>query len=114
MNEIERVIGELAYRRLSESLGGCDYSIPSTMECDAAAALSQAVGHDAAVLLVKWGGGARIYIPYSRADDVFQRSLTIREMRNRGMSVQEIARTFRFEGRYTERQVYALLASTEG
>jgi len=113
MNEIERVIGAPAFRRLSEALGGCDYTVPSTIEGEAGAALLQAAGREAALLLIKWGGGARIYIPYSREMDVYQRKLTIREMRSRGLPVREIARQFRFEGRYTERQIYALLASTE-
>ncbi len=113
VNEIERVIGVTAYRRLGLAVGGCDYRIPSCSDCELGAALIDTVGHDSAMRLIKWGGGSRIYIPYSRTEEVDQRRLTLREMRARGMTVAEIAKTFRFEGRYTERQVYALLAATE-
>jgi hypothetical protein len=113
VNEIERVIGKPAYHRLGMAVGGCDYHIPSCSDCEIGAALIDTVGHEAAMRLIKWGGGSRVYIPYSRTGEVDQRRLTLREMRARGMTISEIARTFRFEGRYTERQIYALLAATE-
>jgi hypothetical protein len=111
-NEIERVIGNEAYLRLCAAVGGCDYQIPTVAFSELGDALVEMIGRVAAKQLIEWGSGSRIYVPYSRAREIDQRRLTLIEMRARGMSAAEIAREYRYEGRYTERQVYAILAAS--
>lgn len=110
-HEISEVIGPRAFAILTAAVGGCDYNIPSSLDTPEGVALCEMIGAEDAARFVAWGGGARVYLPYSRDAILMERAMTIVELAGRGVPIPEIARTFRYVGRYSERQIRMILAA---
>lgn len=109
VNLIEEVIGREAFERLCAWVGGGDYSIPADPDSSQAKALGAQIGAVAAEALIAWGAGGRVYVPYLYAVELGRRRAEILSLRERGATIAEIARSYRYTGRYTERQIIALL-----
>jgi Mor family transcriptional regulator len=110
MNLIEETIGSDAFRLLREWVGGTDYYVPQKLITEQATVLSMKIGHSAAQKLMEWAGGSRIYVVSSEEHEIEKRRDDIRGMRNRGMTLNEISRIFRFEARYSVKQISRLLS----
>lgn len=110
MNLLESVVGSESFRRLSASFGGTDYRVPATLECDSGAELVSTVGEEAARELVRYAGGDTVYIASGHALSLRQRYADIIRLHQSGMNPAEIARRYTFIDRYSERQVWAILA----
>lgn len=108
-NLIERIIGREAYLALCAWSGGISLYVPSTVETASGKHIAEEIGIEAAEKLIQWAGGSTIAVPSRNARTIEKRQREIKTMRRRGMTVQEIARIYRYEGRYTERQIYRLL-----
>ena len=108
-NLIERIIGREAYLALCEWTGGISLYVPACIESDGGQDIVREIGRDAAEKLTEWAGGTSIAVPSRNDAAIERRRREIRTMRRRGMTVQEIARIYRYEGKYTERQIYNLL-----
>lgn len=108
-NLIEDVIGRDAYLDLCAWCGGTSYYVPSDSEDANGLRLEHAIGRPGARRLVEWAGGSVIYVPSRYAAEIARRRDEIAALRKRGKTVQEIAREYRYEGRYTERQIWAIL-----
>jgi hypothetical protein len=109
MNIIEEAIGRDAYELLCAWAGGGDYCIPSQVESGQAAALAEHIGREAAHALIRWGAGGRVYVPNQHSHERQRRQADILARREAGATIPEIARSYRYSGRYTERQILALL-----
>lgn len=108
-NLIEDIIGHDAYIDLCAWCGGVNYYVPSDAENKQGLELERAIGHAAARRLVDWAGGSVIYVPSRFAAELLKRRDEIMALRNRGKTVQEIARSYSYEGRYTERQLWRMI-----
>ena len=108
-NLIERIIGRAAYVALLEWAGGLSLYVPLSIDTDSGARLSKEIGADAAQKLIAWAGGTGIAVPSRNDLAIRRRQDEIKTMRKRGMTVKEIAMIYRYEGKYTERQIYRLL-----
>jgi len=106
---IEEVIGREAFEKLCGSYGGLDLHIPQTMDTQSAHYLADTIGLEATRALVAWGGSSRVYVPKLFDIELQKRRADIAELRSRGVTYAEIAKTYKYESRYTERQVYAIL-----
>jgi hypothetical protein len=109
-NLIERIIGREAYLALCDWSGGISLYVPSSLDTASGQHLCEEIGQEAADKLVQWAGGSTIAVPSRNDHAISRRRRELRTMRRRGMTVQEIARIYRYEGRYTERQIYRLLS----
>lgn len=110
-NLIEDIIGHDAYLDLCAWCGGTNYYVPSDSEDHNGLKLERAIGRPGARRLVDWAGGSIIYVPSRYVVELYRRRDEINVLRRRGKTVQEIAREYRYEGRYTERQIWRLLSS---
>lgn len=90
---------------LSRAFGGGDYNIPSNVTLE----LENAIGKQYAIRLVKWGGGSRIYVPAMALIEREIRRKEVKALREQGLTLREIAKQYRYIGRYTERQIWAIL-----
>ena len=108
---LEQVLGTEALASLSFSRGGCDLSIPLSLECQSGIELVQLIGRDAAKRLIAWGHGSRVYIPRRIVSERQRRAEEIADLRRQGLSVHQIARQYRFESRLSERQIFSILRS---
>lgn len=113
VNLIEAAIGRDAFELLCAWVGGGDYSIPSSVDSPQAVELGQRIGPHSAAALIRWGAGGRIYVPYLHTVELRRRRADLIALRERGHTIAEIARAYRYTGRYTERSVIALLSITE-
>lgn len=107
--ELLRVLGAEALEALCERWGGADLTLPQRPEGTTFDALARALGQPAAAALVAWGGGCAIYVPQLDHARRERRRQEVQALRARGLTLAEIARTYRYEGRYTERQIRSLL-----
>ena len=112
-NLIERIIGREAYLTLCDWSGGISLYVPSSLDTASGQHLVEELGHDAAIRLIQWAGGSTIAVPSRNEQAIQRRRRELAVMRRRGMTVQEIARIYRYEGRYTERQIYRLLSEEQ-
>lgn len=108
-NLIERVIGRDAYIALCDWTGGINLYVPSSIDTASGQHLAEEIGQEAAEKLIQWAGGSSIAVPSRRCHEIKRRKRDVQAMRRRGLTVQEISRFYRYESRYTERQIYRLL-----
>ncbi len=108
-NLIERVIGHEAYIRLCTWTGGISLYVPTSLDAASGQHLLDEIGSAAAERLIAWAGGSSIAVPVRHEHEIRRRKRDIQAMRRRGLMVQEISRFYRYESRYTERQIYRLL-----
>jgi hypothetical protein len=108
VNLVEEVIGTEAFRLLRDWAGGGDFYVPLNLQSQIEA-LEGKIGEEPARRLMAWAGGSRIYIISSEEYEIEKRKDELRAMRNRGMTLEEISRNFRFESRYSIRQISRLL-----
>lgn len=108
-NLIEDTIGTAAYLALCDWTGGVNYYVPSSPDCEQAQKLAQAIGDAPMRLLVQWAMGSVIYVPNRSAAELLKRQREILCMRSTGKTVQEIARTYKYNSRYTERQIWRMM-----
>ena len=106
---IEDVIGREAFEILCRYYGGLDLHIPQTMDTQSAHYLADTIGMEATKALVAWGGSSRVYVPKLYDLELQKRREDMAELRSRGVTYAEIAKTYKYESRYTERQVYTIL-----
>lgn len=108
VNLIEEVIGREAFELLCSWAGGSDLDIPRNIDLSSGQKLAQAIGAHAARALIAWGAGGRVYVPYLYVMELQRRQRDVRALRAQGLTFREIARTYRYTGRYTDRQLIAL------
>lgn len=112
-NVLPELIGPAAFARLCERYGGGDLQLPRSLDAPSARTLVDVLGEAGARALIDWGGGSRFYVPHGYRDRPEFRAAVVRELYAAGMTMPEIARSYRYSGRYTERQVTQILAMTE-
>ncbi|CAK0754037.1 putative Mor transcription activator domain-containing protein [Gammaproteobacteria bacterium] len=110
MNEIERIIGQEAFEKLCAHYGGLDMCIPHSIDTQNGHYLTDIIGKEATEALINWGGSSRVYVPALHEAKLQKRREDILSLRERGKTIAEIAREYRFVGRYSERQVATILA----
>jgi len=110
---IEEVIGRESFETLCRHYGGLDLHIPQTMDTQTAHYLVATIGKSATEALVVWGASSRVYVPRLAAIERSRRREDIHRLRDTGMSVARIARSYRFQARYTERQVMQILSTAK-
>lgn len=108
-NLIEDTIGSEAYQDLCAWCGGTNYYVPSDPENAQGIELERAIGGVPARRLIRWAGGSVIYVPSRFIADLIRRRDEIMAMRSKGKTVQEIARSYTYVGRYTERQLWRMI-----
>lgn len=108
-NLIEDTIGSDAYFDLCAWCGGTNYYVPSDPENYQGLELERAIGAVAARRLIRWAGGSLVYVPSRFTAELLKRRDEIMELRNKGKTVQEIARCYTYTGRYTERQLWRMI-----
>ena len=106
---IESVIGREAFETLCRQYGGLDLHIPQCMATQSAHYLADTIGLEATEALIAWGSSSRVYVPKLYDMELQKRREEIAELRSRGVTYAEIAKTYKYESRYTERQVYTIL-----
>lgn len=109
MHIIQDTIGRPAFERMCEVFGGTDYDIPTGLETERGQMLAEAIGDMPAKQLIKWGGGSSIYVPYDHERARAKRYAEILAMHRSGMSIEQISRDYRYEGRYCVRQTRAIV-----
>lgn len=109
-NMIDDILGRAAYLALCGWTGGVNYYVPSAPDSLQGRELAQAIGEAGARKLIDWAGGSVIYVPNRLAADLIVRQRDVFALRATGKTVQEIARAYRYEGRYTERQIWRFMA----
>lgn len=110
-NLIEETIGHDAYIDLCAWCGGVNYYVPSDIEDRNGLELENAIGKPAARRLIEWAGGSVVYVPSRFNAELLKRRDEINALRKCGKTVQEIARTYEYHGRYTERQIWRMITT---
>lgn len=108
-NLIEEVIGRDAYMELCAWCGGTTFYVPSDPENAQGLELERAIGAVAARRLIRWAGSSLVYVPSRFTAELIKRRDEIMALRNTGKTVQEIARSYTYQGRYTERQLWRII-----
>ena len=108
-NGIEKVIGRDAYLALQGAMGGCDCFIPATLGNRSAQILIDAVGLEATEALIAWGGPCRVFVPRDAKAERARRIADLQALRRKGLTIEQIAVTYRYTGRLSERAVYNIL-----
>jgi len=111
---IESVIGRESFEALCLKYGGLDLHIPQSMDSQSAHYLADTIGLEATKVLIDWGQSSRIYVPRLAEIERSRRRDEVHALRRTGMSVARIAREYRFQSRYTERQVIKMLCCETG
>lgn len=110
MIELEELLGEAAFLCLCDWAGGSDYYVPHSTLTDQGRYLVQQIGETAAQKLIAWGKGTPVYIPLLHQVQILKRRDDLLFLRSLGKTIDEITREFRYEGRYSNRQVRSLLS----
>lgn len=112
MNHIDGsdLIGAHAWDKLVAHYGGCELPIPASIASGSGQKLAAMIGERAAQALIDYAAGDTLYIAAGRERTNGARYAEIKAMRASGMSYAEIARTFEFTGRYSERNIRMILA----
>jgi hypothetical protein len=111
MNFIEQHIGADAFNRLVEKIGGCDYKVPAGINTERGAQLREWIGKQAAQALIDYAAGDTVYIGARHEQALTHRYREIRRLHRSGLCPREIAQRYTFTGKYTERQIWAILAA---
>ena len=114
MTEIELtgIVGADAARKLVNRFGGADLNIPRDIKTPFGKELVGVIGAVPTSALIQWARGCRIYLQRNAERERQIRVSEIRKLINQGKTVSEISRSFTYETRLTERQIYQLLRNT--
>ena len=113
MNHLEGhdLIGAHAWNTLVAHYGGCELPVPGRIDSGSGQRLAEKVGPHAAQALISYAGGDTLYIAAGWGRILAARYAQIRALRDeRGLSYAEIARTFEYTGRYSERNIRMILS----
>lgn len=110
MNIIEHMIGLEAFDALRKQVGGTDYRVPSSPDCDSGRELAGWIGPEAARKLIGHAGGDTLYVNGANESVLRSRYAEIMRLHAQGKSPAQISREYRFVAGYSERQVWAILA----
>ena len=110
LDDVALVIGHDAARALAERFGGVSHYIVREPAGPVFDAFAKVIGHDPAAVLWREFAGDTLCLPRLHCDDLETRRRKVRELRELGLSVAEIAARFTYRGRYTQRQIYRLLS----
>lgn len=105
------LIGEEAWNQLTSWQGGRDFDIPTSIDSSSGRCLALRIGQDAASKLIQEAGGDRLYIAAGWEEELMQRYREVKKMYTDGMTIEEISRCYRYEGRYTPRHVRSIVHS---
>lgn len=108
----DELVGPDAWRALVARYGGGDYLVPVDTEGPRGAELVAIIGLAAAKRLVAFASATRIFINGNQREVLAARRAEIRQMRDRGLTVREIARVAWLQ-RYSERQVARMLTQED-
>lgn len=103
-------VGEEAADQLATALGGSDYRVPCGTEGAGYERLARIVGFAAAERLVRAAAGDVLYIPRNQMRLCGERNAEIARLLADGMTPAQVAQTYRYEGRVSERHVYRILS----
>jgi hypothetical protein len=106
---LESLIGAEACRALCEWTAGCALYVPSEVDGPAGRNLAERIGREEAARLIAWAGGSVLTMPLRFAGDLERRRMEVLALRRRGKTAREISREYRYEGRYSERQIWRIL-----
>jgi Mor family transcriptional regulator len=110
-NHIEQVLGKAAFNRLVAHVGGIEYWVPKAEDTERALELIDWIGREAAIALIAYAGGARVYVYADHQQVLRARYNEIMRLIENGMTPPEVALTYTFTGRYTERQIRKIIAA---
>lgn len=109
-NYLIETIGETALNRLMAWRGGTEYDVPPSRDCPRGVELASRIGSGAAMRLISFAGGTRVYVPNGTVHDLEARYLEILERAASGQSPREIAMSMTYTARYSERAIRGILA----
>lgn len=104
-DELDDVLTPAQQAALSERYGGTDLYVRKKVD----ARLSETVGQQASDKLAGRAGGSSIYVRQPNLAEIYERRLEMKILQHAGMSIDEISRHFRYQGRYTARNIYRIL-----
>ncbi|MEN8721168.1 MAG: hypothetical protein ABF296_12995 [Oceanococcaceae bacterium] len=103
------VIGPVAYEQLVSALPGAAYDVPWDIDTPRGERLAGLIGDYAARRLIQHAAGTQIYIRLSIDPEDERHLRAIHAMRRGGLTPQQIAATYVFPTRLTERHIRRLL-----
>jgi DNA-binding NarL/FixJ family response regulator len=111
---LEFAIGADAADLLSGAFGGADLRVPATCDGECFARIARVIGETAAAKLVRIAAGDLLYVPRNHQQQNRERNGEIARMLAEGKTPAEIAHSYRYVGRVTERHVYRILSRLRG
>lgn len=109
-NLVRETIGETAWPRLVAWCGGTEYDVPERLDTPSGVELASRIGAEAARKLIRWAKGSRIYVAAGHAETLLSRYRDIQRLHEEGQSVREIAMSYDYHGKYTERTIRSVLS----
>lgn len=103
-----------AFDALCRQHSGNEYRIPPSLTCRRGRELSEQIGTDAAAALIAWGAGSLVYVPLLKTESAATRAAEVRRLYAEGMTIEQIAREFRYTENYSARRVRSIIASARG
>jgi hypothetical protein len=107
--DLSRLLGQDALNVLMAEVGGTDWDVPAHSATKRGQALCELLGDGPATRLMAECGGCRVYVGYDYDRVLRTRQAEMLAMREGGKSIDEIAREYRYTGRYTSRNVREVL-----
>lgn len=108
---IEQILGKAAFNRLVAHVGGTEYWVPKEDDTERAKELIAWIGRDPAKALIAYAGGGRVYIYAIHHEVLRARYNEIMRLIEDGLTPAEVALSYTFTGRYTERQIRKIIAA---
>lgn len=109
-NLLEQTLGQEPFAQLVAHAGGTDYEVPERLDCPRGQELAEWIGDTAAAKLIDYAGGDTVYVKACHNDALRARYVDILRLRRKGLTPAQIARSYTFQARYTERQIWAIVA----
>ena len=112
MNRIEGInmVGREAWSVLVSRHGGCELPIPTAIGTRRGEEMAALIGRDAAIKLIEYAGGDRLYISAGHDEILCARYGEIVAMHEQGNTPAQISRKWEGTLKYSERNVRMILA----